>query len=385
MISNLAINLRSPIRHWGQLALLAALLLLAGAPCANAEALLSPWAIQKAIGRGGNALLGNSVSKHKTRPGTASRRKKQRKPTVGAGDTPPLPRSRPSLEADMEARVQENKPQPQLQPLAERPERPEPTPPQSSTQAVAPTNVETPVPASKAPPNAASTEVAVPRRKARREASGKKQTGAVATVAGKPTGGLKSGQAKTSGGGAPVGALCLLAGIDALVVEQSPPNDPACSIAAPVALRTIGDDPIVRLRPKALLACDQAQAVSRWVDEVVAPAADALLGSPLKSIRVAASFVCRRRNNLPTGKLSEHAWGKAIDISAFTLKDGRVITVEEGWHGATAEKKFLARVRKKACERFTTVLSPDGDAYHQDHLHLDIGCHGKTCSYRICH
>ena len=118
---------------------------------------------------------------------------------------------------------------------------------------------------------------------------------------------------------------------------------------------------------------------------MVAPAALTYLGSELKGLRIASSFQCRRRNNLSSGKISEHAKGNAIDISAFRLADGRTVTVADGWKAQGTEKEFLLHVRKAACDRFLTVLSPEGDGYHQDHLHLDQGCHGKTCTYRICH
>ncbi|WP_321502296.1 extensin family protein [Breoghania sp.] len=165
---------------------------------------------------------------------------------------------------------------------------------------------------------------------------------------------------------------------------QPLPDVPACQIPVPVALSAVGDEGEIALTPSATLDCALAASYASWMSEVVAPAALAHLGSRVESVQVAASFHCRRRNNLPNGKLSEHATGNAIDISAFRLADGRQVSVEEGWKGDGAEKAFLLVVRKAACDRFLTVLSPEGDAYHQDHLHLDQGCHGKTCTYRIC-
>lgn len=182
----------------------------------------------------------------------------------------------------------------------------------------------------------------------------------------------------------PEGTLCALVGDDVTIIEQATPKDPACVIAAPVFLAEAGETPSVDLKPQALLDCEQAQAFTDWVDKVAAPVAQKTFGSKLASLRVASSYMCRRRNNLPTGKLSEHAKGNAIDISAFILEDGREITVADGWKGARKERRFLRKVHKGACDRFTTVLGPDGDSYHQDHFHLDIGCHGRTCTYRIC-
>ena len=84
------------------------------------------------------------------------------------------------------------------------------------------------------------------------------------------------------------------------------------------------------------------------------------------------SYVCR--NVAGSSKRSAHARAEAIDISGFVLEDGRRITVKGDWNaGTSAEKKFLRVVRESACKRFGTVLSPDYNAAHADHLHLEFG------------
>jgi hypothetical protein len=87
-------------------------------------------------------------------------------------------------------------------------------------------------------------------------------------------------------------------------------------------------------------------------------------------MRTAAGYVCRTRNHKPGARLSEHAKGNAIDIRAFRFADGREITVREGWRDGG--RAFLRRVWKGACGPFGTVLGPDSDAYHRDHLHFDV-------------
>ncbi|WP_321339154.1 extensin family protein [Breoghania sp.] len=178
--------------------------------------------------------------------------------------------------------------------------------------------------------------------------------------------------------------VCTLTGAVTERAGQPLPDVPACQIPVPVEVSAVGEGGDIALTPAATLDCALAGSFAAWMREVVAPAALEHLGFPVSGVRIAASFHCRRRNNLPDGKLSEHAKGNAVDISAFRLADGREVSVEEGWKGEGAEKAFLLSVRKAACDRFLTVLSPEGDAYHQDHLHLDQGCHGKTCTYRIC-
>ncbi|MCB1487682.1 MAG: extensin family protein, partial [Bauldia sp.] len=99
--------------------------------------------------------------------------------------------------------------------------------------------------------------------------------------------------------------------------------------------------------------------------------------------RVAASYSCRTRNNVPGAKLSEHAHGNAIDISAFQVSG--VGWVEVGKANTMGKRRFLAAVRKSACGPFTTVLGPGSDGYHEDHLHFDVIRRGKNGSSLYCH
>jgi len=77
-------------------------------------------------------------------------------------------------------------------------------------------------------------------------------------------------------------------------------------------------------------------------------------------------------NGDPHAQISEHAFGNALDIAAFTLADGRRITVKNGWNGAPEEQGFLRDVQAAACEEFTTVLAPGSNAFHYDHIHVDL-------------
>jgi hypothetical protein len=90
----------------------------------------------------------------------------------------------------------------------------------------------------------------------------------------------------------------------------------------------------------------------------------------LTAITPAAGYACRRINNRPSGALSEHAKGNAIDVSAFAFADGREATVLDGWRGRDAA--FLRAVWAGACGPFGTVLGPEADRWHQDHFHFDV-------------
>ena len=96
-------------------------------------------------------------------------------------------------------------------------------------------------------------------------------------------------------------------------------------------------------------------------------------------------FVCRNRYGAEDGFVSEHGFANAVDIAGLTLADGRVISVKADWPGArTPEGKLLRFSHGAACGKFTTVLGPEANADHEDHLHFDLGCHGQRCTAQIC-
>jgi Extensin-like protein C-terminus len=80
-------------------------------------------------------------------------------------------------------------------------------------------------------------------------------------------------------------------------------------------------------------------------------------------------------NNQYGAALSEHAFANAIDIAAFKLADGRTIDVMRGWKGDDIERTFLRRVHAGGCRYFNTVLGPGADAFHYNHIHVDLARH----------
>lgn len=122
--------------------------------------------------------------------------------------------------------------------------------------------------------------------------------------------------------------------------------------------------------------CAVGAAFELWLRQGVQPAAHELLGSRVARIEHFGAYSCRRMYGRETGRWSEHATGNALDIAAFLLDDGRRIAVRADWGGNDAEAVFLHRVRDEACEVFGTVLSPDYNAAHADHLHLDQAVRG---------
>jgi hypothetical protein len=124
--------------------------------------------------------------------------------------------------------------------------------------------------------------------------------------------------------------------------------------------------------PAATLACPMVSALDRFVSDSVQPAATRWFGQPVVGIKQISAYSCRGMNDVPGARISEHAFGNALDIAAFTLADGRTISVKDGWRGTPAEQGFLHDVQESACALFTTVLAPGSNAYHEDHMHVDL-------------
>lgn len=150
--------------------------------------------------------------------------------------------------------------------------------------------------------------------------------------------------------------------------EEAPPQASAkgCALPYPIRLKRLSAS--IDLEPDAVINCATAETAVHFATGVIAPAAESAFGEELAMISQASAYVCRPRNG--TRKLSEHAFGNALDISRFILTGGSTIDVEPAPPGNNA--KFLAAVRKAACGPFKTVLGPGSDADHALHFHFDL-------------
>ena len=137
----------------------------------------------------------------------------------------------------------------------------------------------------------------------------------------------------------------------------------------------------VTVTPNATLACPLVSALDQWIATSVQPSAMRWFGQPVAEIRQISAYSCRGMNGNPRARISEHAFGNALDIASFTLADGRRITVRDGWRGAPEEQGFLRDVQASACDRFTTVLAPGSNVFHYDHMHVDLMRRsGRACN-----
>ncbi|WP_205481069.1 extensin family protein [Sphingomonas arenae] len=130
-------------------------------------------------------------------------------------------------------------------------------------------------------------------------------------------------------------------------------------------------------------SCPAATALLLWDQRVLQPAAQRHFNASVTDLLHAGSYSCRRLYNRADGGWSEHATADAVDILGFRLSDGRTVSVLRDWSGDPREAAFLREVRDGACRLFTTVLSPDYNAAHRDHLHLDVADRGPA-GWRAC-
>lgn len=168
--------------------------------------------------------------------------------------------------------------------------------------------------------------------------------------------------------------------------EMLPPiDDGVCQAQSPLLITALNlPGRTITLSEPITTNCGVAGELVAWAAEVDAYAA-AALDSGLVALSNGPGFVCRNRYGAEDGFVSEHGFANAVDIAGLTLADGRVISVKADWPRATTpEGKLLRQSHGAACGKFTTVLGPEANADHEDHLHFDLGCHGQTCTAQIC-
>ena len=150
-------------------------------------------------------------------------------------------------------------------------------------------------------------------------------------------------------------------------IPLGPPSTPMMTgVAGPVAVK-----------PPATLACPIVAALDHWITEAVQPAALRWFRQPVVEIKQISAYSCRGMNGDPNARISEHAFGNALDVAEFTLADGHKISVQYGWHGTPEEQGFLHDVQWAACREFSTVLAPGANVYHYNHIHVDLMRHSS--------
>lgn len=166
------------------------------------------------------------------------------------------------------------------------------------------------------------------------------------------------------------------------------PENRNCGIARPIRVETIL--PKVEIAGGAVMRCDTALALGRWLRDFVRPAGRLMPDRPeLRGVLPGSTYQCRDRVGTATAKTSEHALGNAFDVAGFRfemMRDGKAETldlpVEPRQNSGDMAEALQRAARGAACLYFTTVLGPGSNDAHDDHLHLDI--RARNGGFRLC-
>jgi hypothetical protein len=156
-----------------------------------------------------------------------------------------------------------------------------------------------------------------------------------------------------------------------LRVAHQADSNPAASCPLTNVLRVQSGE--VALSSSFLASCSLAVAFALFERHALQPAAQAAYGQKVARVDHLGSFACRNMYGRENGARSQHATANALDIAGFRLADGRTISVLRDWPKDNADAGFLRQVRDGACDMFSVVLSPDYNAAHRNHFHLDVG------------
>jgi hypothetical protein len=177
-------------------------------------------------------------------------------------------------------------------------------------------------------------------------------------------------------------SACRLALTDAIAIAPSIPDIKGaggCGGEDLVRLEAVvlPDKRRISVKPAAILRCAMASAVADWIRTDVVPLASSL-GSTLSDLDNFDSFECRGRNRVVGARLSEHGRANALDIRALKLANGQSLSLTD----RSVPRELRETLLHSACTRFSTVLGPGSDGYHEDHIHLDLM--ERRNNYRIC-
>lgn len=169
--------------------------------------------------------------------------------------------------------------------------------------------------------------------------------------------------------------VCMALARDIETFESIPsePKEAKAPCGWDVARLVYGNEDAVLTPGEANMQCPLSVATYLWLREVETLAQN-YFDQPLAKIHHMGSYSCRKQRGNGSGRWSEHAFANAWDIAGFELADGTLITVLSGWDSKDKKtRKFLREARQQACRVFNTTLSPDYNAAHRDHFHVDMG------------
>ncbi|MBH23691.1 MAG: hypothetical protein CMH57_04345 [Myxococcales bacterium] len=146
-----------------------------------------------------------------------------------------------------------------------------------------------------------------------------------------------------------------------------------CTVGDPIWLQS----PIAGVRYRTWSGASPTMAVSCELALVLEEFGALLARHGIREVIHMGTFNCRTVSG--TGRLSQHAHGKAIDIWGFVTDEGKPLVVEDDWEIDAEEPEGERGRRLKAiiselyeAQLFNVILTPDYNAAHRNHFHLDL-------------
>ena len=188
--------------------------------------------------------------------------------------------------------------------------------------------------------------------------------------------------------GTPTGELCF-GNLGKLGVKftrlTTPVGTGACSVSDAVEVQSVSvGDGVLKLPDRPKLNCGFAFKFATWLKDEADPIVKKATAKTIAEIGTGPGFQCRGRNGDIGGKMSEHAYGNAVDIERIKLVDGTTIDVKDAISMGARFQPVLAALRATSCRYFTTVLGPGANAAHASHFHFDLARRGKKGNHTMC-
>ena len=147
-------------------------------------------------------------------------------------------------------------------------------------------------------------------------------------------------------------------GIDFKSLGTSAEND-ICTIYDVVKIRNF---PNTKMSGAVTLNCQTAINLADWLKEIGA-----------KEVKHMGSYNCRKMRG------SSHFWSQPSFGSAVDISHINGASLKEDWFANNENSKYLKQAGKDACHYFSNVLTPETNAAHHDHFHLDNGPRFGSC------
>ena len=147
-------------------------------------------------------------------------------------------------------------------------------------------------------------------------------------------------------------------------------DGPNCGISPRLKITSVGSSQLDDLET----TCATALTTALWEHHSLQPRAEEYLGGPISRIAHSGSYSCRMIRT-PSGEgrnWSTHARAFVLDVAGFETIDGERLRLLDDWEGSDSRSTYLKAVRDDACDWFVLTLTPDFNALHADHFHLQV-------------